>query len=660
MLKKYISEDKELMKEWVWKKNKNLDPSQLLPGSNRKAWWKCAKCGYEWETKIIYRAGEDHTGCPACANKVLVVGLNDLETKYPDIAKEWHPTKNGNLTPTDIIATSHKKVWWKCSRGHDYEQAIFLKTTRGHGCPYCSHNKVLKGFNDLATKYPEIAKEWHPTKNGKLKPTDISYGSHRKVWWLSPVGFEYEQAINKKIRPLKTNNPYKKNKLIKGFNDFQTIFPKIAEEWHTTKNGKLTPSDVTAGSGKRVWWQCPIGHEYQAVVRERGSGRTNCPICNIRRSSSFAEQAIFHYIKQIFPDTCNRYKRIFNSSMELDIFIPSLNIAIEYDGINWHKTEEEHKREIKKYNLCKKHGIVLYRVKETSKNNWDNVSDKIYYLKKVKRNDFHELEKVILLILSDIKANIKDKNINITKINIDIEKDKNKIQSYLSKIAHSLQEERPDVASKWNYEKNRNLKPNMFSVASNEIVWWKCPECGNEWKSSVNSMTRKGRYGCAICALKHRGKTFTKNVVKKIGSLAETMPDLAKEWHPIKNGNLTPNDITAGRFKHVWWLCPKCGYEWQASPNHRKRGVGCPCCRGRVPKSGANDLETKFPEIAKEWHYEKNKPLIPKNILPGSGKKVWWKCSKCGYEWKALIHRRVKGFHKCPNCHGLPQLPLKY
>ena len=97
-------------------------------------------------------------------------------------------------------------------------------------------------------------------------------------------------------------------------------------------------------------------------------------------------------------------------------------------------------------------------------------------------------------------------------------------------------------------------------------------------------MTRKGRFGCAECSKKRRGKSFTQGVVKKVGSLAETMPELSKEWHPTKNGDLTPNDITAGKFKPVWWLCPKCGYEWQASPNNRKRGIGCPCCSGRVPR----------------------------------------------------------------------------
>ena len=160
---------------------------------------------------------------------------------------------------------------------------------------------------------------------------------------------------------------------------------------------------------------------------------------------------------------------------------------------------------------------------------------------------------------------LKQINANGSDICIDIEKDKHDILNYVCKIANSLLEKRPDVAKKWNCEKNGYLKPNMFSMGSNEIVWWKCLDCGHEWKSSISSMTREGRYGCAICSKKRRGKSFTKGVVQRVGSLAETMPELAKEWHPIKNDDLTPQDITAGRFKPVWWLCSKCRNEYIAT-----------------------------------------------------------------------------------------------
>ena len=126
-------------------------------------------------------------------------------------------------------------------------------------------------------------------------------------------------------------------------------------------------------------------------------------------------------------------------------------------------------------------------------------------------------------------------------------------------------------------------------------------------------------------------------------SLEENNSELAKQWNPTKNGDLKPSDITVKYNKKVWWLCPQCGYEWQASPNNRSKGVGCPCCSGRVPKVGINDLKTLRPDLAEEWNYEKNGELRPENFLPKSGKRVWWRCKTCGHEWCTTINHRYYG-----------------
>lgn len=299
--------------------------------------------------------------------------------------------------------------------------------------------------------------------------------------------------------------------------------------------------------------------------------------------------------------------------------------------------------------------MKLIRIKEKNTRNWvDNAqtADVVYTISKVKKTG--ELETTLKVILDSIDASSNmwtrtDPRHIHSQIDVNIERDRPQILGYLTSIDNFLAILRPDVASKWDYVKNQDLTPDMFTVSSNEIVWWKCPDCGREWKCSINSMTRKGRFGCAECSKKHRGKSFTQGVVKKVGSLAETMPELSKEWHPTKNGDLTPNDITAGKFKPVWWLCPKCGYEWQASPNNRKRGIGCPCCSGRVPKTGINDLATLYPELLNEWDYERNTELDPRKVLPKSGKHAWWVCSVCGNHWESEIRSRVKG-HGCPQC----------
>ena len=139
----------------------------------------------------------------------------------------------------------------------------------------------------------------------------------------------------------------------------QVLKPDVAKQWHSTKNGDLTPNDVTLGSNKRVWWQCERNHEWEAVIFTRARG-IGCPICNQGKQTSFPEQAIYFYLKNVFSDTLSRYKF---DKWEVDIFVPSLNLGIEYDGIYYHKNRKEADRKKEEYITSK--GIYLLRVKET-------------------------------------------------------------------------------------------------------------------------------------------------------------------------------------------------------------------------------------------------------------------------------------------------------
>ena len=123
------------------------------------------------------------------------VKINNLESLYPELAKEWDYKKNGILTPQMVTKGSAKKVWWLCKEGHNYEASIYNRVS-GKGCPYCSGNKVLLGYNDLATTKPELAKEWDYKKNGNLTPQMLTKGSNKKVWWLCKKGHSYEATIS--------------------------------------------------------------------------------------------------------------------------------------------------------------------------------------------------------------------------------------------------------------------------------------------------------------------------------------------------------------------------------------------------------------------------------------------------------------------------------
>lgn len=265
-----------LAQEWNTEKNGDLTPDQVLPGSHRIVWWRCAH-GHQWRAQIKSRV--NGSGCPICTNRTVQSGENDLATQLPVLAKEWHSTKNGALTPKDVVPGSRRKVWWICPKGHEY-QAMISSRAQGSGCPVCAGKKIIPGENDLASQYPAIAKEWHPTKNGTLTPDHIAPASNRKVWWLCPQGHEYQAVVSTRTQR-NGGCPYCANKrVLPGFNDLATKYPEIAAQWHPTMNGSLTPDHVLPGSRKKVWWQCRSGHVWQAVVYSRtGNQRSGCPIC---------------------------------------------------------------------------------------------------------------------------------------------------------------------------------------------------------------------------------------------------------------------------------------------------------------------------------------------------------------------------------------------
>ena len=259
--------------EWHPTKNGDLLPNMVTPNSHKKVWW-LGKCGHEWQATIAHRSnGRD---CPVCSNRKVLKGYNDLKTTDPDLATEWHPKKNQGLTPEMFTQKSKKKVWWLGECGHEW-QASIKNRSNGTSCPICSNHQVLTGYNDLETIAPDIAKEWHPTKNGILKPSEVSRSSAKKVWWLGSCGHEWQAKVY--LRTSSHGCPYCSNKkILSGLNDLETVNPALAAEWHPTKNGDLLASQVAPKSSKKVWWLCKNGHEWQASIDDRARG-TGCPKC---------------------------------------------------------------------------------------------------------------------------------------------------------------------------------------------------------------------------------------------------------------------------------------------------------------------------------------------------------------------------------------------
>ncbi|MBP3546849.1 MAG: hypothetical protein J6K16_06960 [Alphaproteobacteria bacterium] len=498
--KKYLIYEEKLMKEWDWEANRDLNPKEITCGSQKKVWWKCSLCGYHWETTISHRA-KDGRCCPNCHHGRWSKIKRGLDTQINiEIAKDWHPIKNGKLTPDMFTKGSRYKAWWKCHIcGKEIEKSI----KNYNGCSHCKKENFLNKKN-LAITNPQLLEEWNYQKNTNILPSQILASSPKKVWWkCKKCGYEWQAVISNRTRKSDKGCPCCMNRaIVKGKNDLATTHPELAKEWHPVKNGQLGPEDVTYGCGKKVWWLCPHGHEYQATVNHRtGNNATGCPICYSGRQTSFAEQAFYYYIKKIYPDTISRYKADFLGKMELDIFIPSVNIAIEYDGEAWHKNNKIHKEQ-KKYKICKKNNIYLIRLKEKNNSAIDNADECICIPDLYKYENLNIYIPYILHKLNVLISKFDNKRTNVfPSYDIDIKRDKAKIlNEYITEYKKgSFGELYPGLAKEWHPTKNEKLTPYMFKPMSDHKVWWKCSQCGYEYEATIGH--RAYGYGCMKCGI---------------------------------------------------------------------------------------------------------------------------------------------------------------
>jgi very-short-patch-repair endonuclease len=184
----------EIAAVWDHERNGDATPQQVTEWSNKAFWWRCDQ-GHSWEMKVSRRSRG--LGCSICSGHVVLPGYNDLSFVAPEVASTLDRSRT-DMTAETIFARSRKSYPWTCSLGHTWEATAKNRVQNRSGCPDCSGNRVLVGFNDLATIVPHLVRQWHPTRNGALTPQMFTYGSTKKVWWLCENGHEWKAAIAKR------------------------------------------------------------------------------------------------------------------------------------------------------------------------------------------------------------------------------------------------------------------------------------------------------------------------------------------------------------------------------------------------------------------------------------------------------------------------------
>jgi hypothetical protein len=403
--------------QWHPTKNAGLLPSEVTATTNKKVWWQCSvDPRHEWEVAIKCR--HYGSGCPVCDNKVIMKGINDFATHHPNWVAEWHYELNSSLTPYNVPPSSAKKIWWVCPKDirHIYKMSLNDRHN-GHGCTVCPGRTIIQGVNDAATHFPELIKEWHPTKNGKLSLSNFTPMSMKTTWWVcrSNPNHEWDTPLS-----LRTNQGQgcpicSGTRIVPGLNDLATHNPHLARQWHPILNKGIQPNEVAPYSSTKYWWKCDEDdtHAWEASVGNRNGGNnkigTGCPECVVFKTES-AFRDLFNEMTDLkFIDGRVPVKWSKRNFTQIDILNEENKICIEYDGYWSHggkppssfTLEECIERDVRKTEALLEAGYTVIRIRDSELPKVPVSADNFYQIPYKLRQDKHTIVEYCLSFMGN-------------------------------------------------------------------------------------------------------------------------------------------------------------------------------------------------------------------------------------------------------------------
>ena len=482
--KQYVSDNARLMAEWDWNKNEGILPTQIGAGSSRRVWWICEK-GHEWESSANNRTSKNGAGCPYCSNRKVRVGFNDLASVNPTLASEWHPEMNGNIGPEDVVYGSNKKVWWKCKKGHQWQAAVATRL-KGHGCPYCS-GRIATQENNLELKAPWLVGEWHPTKNGDLLPSMISPYSMKKVWWKCKRGHEWQASVS---------NRFQGRNCDQCSSELKSSFPEQALLFYLGKYYTVESRVKIAGWELDLYLpDYQIGIEYDGVAYH---SKDFLMEREKRKNKAFSETDLdLIRIKENYEKECVEDQTVyFIVDQSYKNFPHSIEMLVEL--------------------LNKKTGKTITPLIDIEA---DRIEIMSQYMRMDRKNNFAEryLE-LVCLWNYEKNAGLRPENFRYMsnrKIWWKCSKCNGEWQESVINVAkgnrcpycsghkvligfNDLKTLKPEIALEWDYEKNKGISPDEFTVGSSRYVWWKCKN-GHSWKAQIATRSKQ----CPHCTGRH-------------------------------------------------------------------------------------------------------------------------------------------------------------
>lgn len=361
----------DIAAEWHPTLNGTLAPRDVFPGAPTVHWWLCER-GHAWKATANHRT---HASRPRrCTECVREDGApragraRTLAELYPERAAEWHPTKNGALTPSDVVAASKDVVWWQCSADDRHAYPAPVNKRAGakvlYACPYCRGKLALRE-ESLGVLRPDIATEWHPTKNGERTAFDVTPSAQTRYWWKCPVAADHEwpETVARRTEDGAGCSACG-NRRLSVTNRLDLLFPDVAAEWHPSKNKGVTPDRVIAGSGTPYWWLCGLcGNEWKQTPERRTRLGTGCRECG-QSNVSKEEIHLAHELAEFLPVDLGAQHVVTadGRSWRVDIVVPEQKIAVEYDGAYWHADKAE--TDLAKSRALEADGWTVLRVRE--------------------------------------------------------------------------------------------------------------------------------------------------------------------------------------------------------------------------------------------------------------------------------------------------------
>jgi hypothetical protein len=633
---------------WHVVKNGDVNPIDVSYANGNKYWFQCDVCPHSFNSSIYNITKDNGTWCPYCTNQKNC-GEDNCKFCYDKSFKSykgkttngnlkvecWHPNENEDVNPRDVAISSGKKYWFQCDKcPHSFNSLISGITGRDHWCPYCAGNKIcgedecnicyeksFKSYIEKTTNGNLKCDCWHLTKNGTIKPIDVSYSNGNKYWFQCDV---CPHSFNSSISNITKNNgswcSYCSGRNICGKDDCDFCYEKSfksypektingnlkVECWHPTKNGDTNPIDISYANGKKHWFQCDeCPHSFNSsisgITRDDGSW---CPYCSVPCQKMCNETDCDFCYKKSFKSYIEKTK---NNKLKVECWHPTKNGDTNPRDIMrctpkkyWfqcdvclHSFNSEISSITGREHWCPY--CVVPSKKDCGKDDCDFCYEKSFksYPEKTKNN----------------------------KLKVEC----------------------------WHPTKNGDTQPRDIAISCNKKYWFKCDVCPHPFNSLINGITNDNGIWCPYCC--HNPKMCNEldcdfcynNSFASYTGITTNGKLKVECWHLTKNGDVNPRDVSYSNGNKYWFQCDddKCKKsDFNSKINHITSSNGS-WCSGCASSKGEKLLTKIIKELIK---------LIKEFGYPEDLEKSYPDCKDI----------RVLPFDRCILIDGFPDVLFEY